>query len=70
VFAWWPVALADRIEEALRVEGGRRIGRFVERFRHATVHWAIRGRDPFFNINTTADLERAETMVRERGLGR
>lgn len=68
VFALWPVALADELEHWLLTDSKRRVRDFIERHPVAkvdfpmieTVDGAI---DPFFNINTPADLETAERWL-------
>lgn len=62
VFAWWPVTLADRIEDSLRARDERRLGAFIRAQRHAVVHWVVRARDPFFNINTPGELAQARAL--------
>jgi molybdopterin-guanine dinucleotide biosynthesis protein A len=71
VFALWPVALADDLADWLGNPDNRRIKAFFAR--HATteidfamvetVHGPL---DPFFNINTPADLARADTFMEAR----
>lgn len=63
-FALWPLALADDLAAYL-ASGGRRVGAFIERHPHVAVEFAVTGGlDPFFNINTPADLVAAEEMLR------
>lgn len=55
VFAFWPAHLRDDLQ--LTLEGGeRKILAFAERHGYRTVEFAAPP-DPFFNINTPADLE-------------
>ncbi|WP_276118132.1 molybdenum cofactor guanylyltransferase MobA [Pararhizobium qamdonense] len=68
VFALWPVALADALEHWLLTDEKRRVRGFIEShpFEKAefpvieTVDGPI---DPFFNINTKADLEMAQRWL-------
>lgn len=69
VFALWPVALADDLAAWLSGKEGRRVRSYLERHQAREVafasietpHGAL---DPFFNINTPADLEAAEDWLR------
>lgn len=61
--ALWPLALADDLEQALRREGLARIRDFIARHPAVTVDFGAGPPDPFFNINTTDDLARAEALL-------
>jgi molybdenum cofactor guanylyltransferase len=68
VFALWPVALADELEHWLLTDDKRRVRGFIERHPVAKVEFpmieTVDGPiDPFFNINTPADLETAERWL-------
>ncbi|URK87621.1 molybdenum cofactor guanylyltransferase MobA [Rhizobium sp. RCAM05350] len=68
VFALWPVALADELEHWLLTDDKRRVRGFIERHPVAEVEFpmieTVDGPiDPFFNINTPADLETAERWL-------
>lgn len=68
VFALWPVALADELEHWLVTDNKRRVRGFIERHPMAAVSFAPLDTkdgpiDPFFNINTPADLETAERWL-------
>lgn len=63
VFGLWPVRLAAALRAAL-VDGGiRKVDAWTVRYRAATVTFADTPFDPFFNVNTPADLERAVRWV-------
>jgi len=62
--ALWRTKLAGDVEHALVEEGRRRVEDVVERAAHAVVAWPATPFDPFANINTPADLERAAARVR------
>jgi molybdopterin-guanine dinucleotide biosynthesis protein A len=67
----WNIALADALADALRV-GVRAVQRFAEAQGSAVVefpHLEIGGDqiDPFFNINTPEDLEKARALVAAHG---
>jgi molybdopterin-guanine dinucleotide biosynthesis protein A len=59
----WPVALAADLRGALAA-GQLRVGAFADRHRAAVVCWPDLPRDPFFNINTPADLATAEALAK------
>ncbi|HTO32500.1 MAG TPA: molybdenum cofactor guanylyltransferase MobA [Pararhizobium sp.] len=68
VFALWPIALADALETWLITDEKRRVRSFIERHPMAAVTFAPLDTadgpiDPFFNINTPADLETAERWL-------
>lgn len=67
VVALWPLGIADALERALAT-GERRVRRWVERQDMRAVTFAplaVDGRtvDPFFNVNTPAELAEAETLM-------
>lgn len=64
-FALWPLALADDLAGFLAEGDSRRLGAFLERHGAAPVDFTpADGRDPFFNINTPADLAAAEETLK------
>ena len=67
VVGLWSVALADALAEALR-QGVRAVHRFATARGSAVVEFPfveIGGEriDPFFNVNTPADLEKARALL-------
>ena len=68
VSALWPVGCAAELRRALKKDGVRMVESFATRFRLTTVEWPSAPIDPFFNVNTREDLERAESML-QRTLG-
>lgn len=60
--ALWKVALADRLEAALRA-GDRGVLAWATGQGLALVDFAAAPRDPFFNVNTPEDLARAERSL-------
>ncbi len=63
VAALWPVAIADDLRRALIEQGLGRVERFAARFSVAKVEWPSEPCDPFMNVNTPADLARAEAAL-------
>ena len=69
VVGLWPVALADDLEAALRA-GQRKIDAWTARHGVVEIAFPTDPIDPFFNINTAADLAEAERLlVRYPALG-
>lgn len=69
VFALWPVSLTEALGEALRREGLRKAEAFLRRYPLAVVEWPCEPRDPFFNINTEAELDAAARLLAAQGSG-
>ncbi len=60
VVGLWRVSLAESLRYAIAIDGIRKVTDWVERCRPVIVIFPIIKRDPFFNINTLADLRDAE----------
>ena len=60
VIGLWSVSLREELRRALVQEGVRKIDRWTERYKLATVPWPVEPLDPFFNANTIDDLAEAE----------
>lgn len=58
-YGLWPVAVRDDLRAAL-AGGLRKMGQFVDQLGCVEVVFRHQGIDPFFNINTAADLNLAE----------
>lgn len=63
VFGLWPVALADELRRALMEEDVRKVERWTGRYKLSVVEFACKPFDPFFNVNTPGDLNRAEYLA-------
>lgn len=65
VFSLWrnPLSFIAPLRTALESEGHRKVESFVARFPHGTADWPVAPYDPFFNINTQADLGEAERIM-------
>jgi molybdopterin-guanine dinucleotide biosynthesis protein A len=61
-FGLWPVALRDDLRHALGA-GVRKVVQWTDRHGAATALFPVTGQDPFFNVNTPADLAVAEAMA-------
>lgn len=63
-FGLWPVALRDDLREALQ-DGLRKVVLWTDRHNAAQAVFESEGFDPFFNVNTPADLAKAQKMLNE-----
>ncbi|MDK4712107.1 molybdenum cofactor guanylyltransferase MobA [Rhizobium sp. CNPSo 4039] len=68
VFGLWPVSAAVDLEQWIPSDEKRRVRDFLARYKVRRVEFpaietAIGALDPFFNINTPADLAEAETWL-------
>ncbi|MFD9901234.1 molybdenum cofactor guanylyltransferase MobA [Mesorhizobium sp. NPDC059025] len=69
-FALWPARLREPLRHFLVEEGNRRVLSFIERHSFLEVDFPLQPLrsgtfDPFFNINTPADLVEAERILKE-----
>lgn len=67
VVALWPVACSEGLALAIS-QGVRAVERFVGAFRFATAEFPAALCDPFFNVNSPADLDDAERMMAQAGI--
>ncbi len=63
-FGLWPVALREDLRRALQ-DGLRKVVLWTDAQGSATAMFEARTMDPFFNINTPADLVTAQTLLKE-----
>jgi molybdopterin-guanine dinucleotide biosynthesis protein A len=63
VVGLWPVALRDDLRHAITVEGLRKIEVWTARHGVALADWPVEPVDPFFNVNTPEDVEKATRLV-------
>lgn len=66
-FGLWPVRLADDLEAALR-GGLRKVVAWADPHGADMVAFPVGRFDPFFNVNTPADMEEAERIAAEHHL--
>ncbi len=64
VFALWPLSAEKTLARALAESQVPRAGDVLRRFRLAVVEFPCEPFDPFLNVNTPADLERARAVLR------
>ena len=65
VVAVWNAHLRLSAEDVLHRRGLRKMDDLVESFANTRVEFAANPNDPFFNINTPADLAHAEALMTE-----
>ena len=63
VVALWSVTLRSNLRAALVDEDMRKVRSFMDRHAAAFVTWPTDPCDPFFNVNTRADLDQAERIA-------
>ena len=66
VVGLWPVSLRENLRRAV-LKGERKIDAFTGRHAVATVEWPLGAVDPFFNVNTTDDLQEANRLAAAAG---
>jgi len=66
-FGKWPVALRDDLREALN-SGVRKVVQWTKPNGCVPVEFSNTPFDPFFNVNTPQDLQKAEAMILEYDL--
>jgi molybdenum cofactor guanylyltransferase len=67
VFARWPASLREDLCRALSEEGARKVDAWASPYRLTTASCAIAWFDPFFNVNSPADLAKAEPLLAMAG---
>ncbi|PHS74429.1 MAG: molybdenum cofactor guanylyltransferase MobA, partial [Rhodospirillaceae bacterium] len=65
VFTLWHVGLAEELRTALVEQGMRKVMAWVHQHPHVLVEFPAQDLDPFFNINTSDDLAKAETLLKK-----
>lgn len=60
VVGLWRVSLAESLRHAIAIDGVRKVMDWVEQCHPVIVSFPVIQRDPFFNINTLADLRSAQ----------
>ncbi|MFA6264511.1 MAG: molybdenum cofactor guanylyltransferase MobA [Pseudolabrys sp.] len=67
VVGLWPLALREDLRKALTVEGLHKIEVWTARHGVAIADWPVEPVDPFFNVNTPDDVERATQLAAQYG---
>jgi molybdopterin-guanine dinucleotide biosynthesis protein A len=67
VFGLWPVRLKEDLRRAVVEDGIRKVDLFTARYKLATVEFADRPVDPFFNANRPEDFATAAALVAANG---
>ncbi len=62
----WPLAAGPALRRVVVAGGVRSVGDGLRLLGYRAVDWPADGEDPFFNVNTPADLECAEAILRDR----
>ncbi|QNT78941.1 molybdenum cofactor guanylyltransferase MobA [Entomobacter blattae] len=68
VVGLWPLTLHHALHEALTREKIHKILRFTEKYSLAYADFSVEDIDPFMNINTPQDLQKAEELMTRQGL--
>ncbi|MDB5393131.1 MAG: molybdopterin-guanine dinucleotide biosynthesis protein [Rhodospirillales bacterium] len=63
VVALWPIGVADALHRAVTQEALRRVTEFAGRYRVAYADFAVVSTDPFYNINSPDELQRAQSLA-------
>ncbi len=66
VFALWPLRLRGALKRAVVEEGLRKIDAWTARYRLVQVDFSCHPGDPFFNINSPANLAEAEGLLGQK----
>ena len=63
VVALWPVSIRGALRHAVVKDGIRKVDKFMHGYSCSVVQWGTEPVDPFFNVNTPADLIEADRLV-------
>lgn len=66
VIGLWSIGLADDLRRAIATDGLRRVEDWLARCGAVPVDFPSGPTDPFFNVNTPADLAEAEVLLKRR----
>jgi molybdenum cofactor guanylyltransferase len=64
IFGLWSVELLDQLEEDLIKNGERKVETWADKVGVQTVQMQFENYDPFFNINTKEDLDKAKELLK------
>ena len=64
IFGLWSMDLIDQLEKDLET-GSRKVEKWADSIGVKTINMSFEKEDPFFNINTKEDLEKAENILND-----
>jgi molybdopterin-guanine dinucleotide biosynthesis protein A len=64
IFGIWSLELLNRLEDDLVNKGERKVEDWANKVGVKTINLEFKNNDPFFNINTKEDLEKAKEIIK------
>ena len=64
IFGLWSTELLDRLEDDVTNKGERKVEIWANKVGVKTINMEFKNNDPFFNINTKEDLEKANELIK------
>ena len=64
IFGLWSTELLDRLENDVTNKGERKVEIWANKVGVKTINMEFKNNDPFFNINTKEDLEKAKELIK------
>ena len=64
IFGLWSIELIDQLEKDLE-NGARKVEKWANNIGVKTINMTFEKKDPFFNINTREDLEKAKKIIND-----
>jgi len=64
IFGLWSLELLNRLEDDLVTKGERKVEDWANKVGVKTINLEFKNNDPFFNINTKEDLEKAKEIIK------
>ncbi|MFM7680665.1 MAG: molybdenum cofactor guanylyltransferase [Candidatus Fonsibacter sp.] len=64
IFGLWSLELLNRLEDDLVNKGERKVEDWANKVGVETINLEFKNNDPFFNINTKEDLEKAKEIIK------
>ena len=64
IFGLWSTELLDRLEDDVTNKGERKVEIWANKVGVKTINMEFKNNDPFFNINTKEDLEKAKELIK------
>ena len=64
IFGLWSLELLNRLEDDLLNKGERKVEDWANKVGVKTINLEFKNNDPFFNINTKEDLEKAKEIIK------